>query len=177
MDKTRQSTQSQSTIKSVKYGTVESCTGTMACWGEEGIGAWILKDEEADCKVQPTGSNARLVQQALELDHTIQGTETENIVHCLGMPMAIPRSYAGFFGKSGLIKLGSSLYYRKVTIQGTWVAQSVECLTINFCSGHDLRVCGIKPCIRLCTDSMEPAWNSLFPSLPLLRQCFLSQNK
>ena len=26
-----------------------------------------------------------------------------------------------------------------------WVAQSVECLTLDFCSGHDLRVVGLSP--------------------------------
>ena len=39
----------------------------------------------------------------------------------------------------------------------------VECPTHD--SGHDLRVCGIEPRVRLCTDGVEPAWDSL--SLPL----------
>ena len=33
----------------MKYGTAESCTDAMTCWGNEGIGAWIWNDEEADC--------------------------------------------------------------------------------------------------------------------------------
>ena len=64
---------------------------------------------------------------------------------------------------------------------GTWVAQSVKCLTLDFGSGHDLTVHEIKPCIGLCTDSPEPAWDSLSLSLPLPHLCALSlsvsQNK
>ena len=46
-------------------------------------------------------------------------------------------------------------------------AQSVKCLTLGFGSGHDLRVCEFEPCIRLHDDSVEPAWDSLSPSLLL----------
>ena len=49
--------------------------------------------------------------------------------------------------------------------RGTWVAQSVKCLTPGFSSVHDLAVPVFKPCIRLCTDSVDPPWDSL--SLPL----------
>ena len=51
--------------------------------------------------------------------------------------------------------------------KGTWVAQSVECPTLGFGSDHDLEVCGIEPCIGLCGDSPEPAWDSLSLSLSL----------
>ena len=34
-------------------------------------------------------------------------------------------------------------------------------------SGHDLTVRGIKPHVRLCADSAEPAWDSLSLSLAL----------
>ena len=44
---------------------------------------------------------------------------------------------------------------------GTWVAQSIKCLTLGFSSGHDLTVHKIEPHIGLCTVSMEPAWDSL----------------
>ena len=44
------------------------------------------------------------------------------------------------------------------------MAQSVKCLTLDFSSGHDLTVQGFEPCIGLCTDSAEPAWDSLSPS-------------
>ena len=49
--------------------------------------------------------------------------------------------------------------------RGIWVAQSVKPPILDFCSGHDLTVCGFKPRIGLCTDSVDPAWDSFFPSL------------
>ena len=39
-----------------------------------------------------------------------------------------------------------------------WVAQSVKHLTLDCGSGHDLLGCESEPRIRLCTDSVEPAW-------------------
>ena len=51
------------------------------------------------------------------------------------------------------------------------VAQSVECPTLDFSSGHDLVVREFEPHVGLCTDSVGPAWDSLSPSLsapPLL---------
>ena len=56
----------------------------------------------------------------------------------------------------------------------SWMAQSVKHLTLDFSSGHDLIVCGIKPCFRLYADSVEPAWDSLSPSAPPLLPLFLS---
>ena len=38
-------------------------------------------------------------------------------------------------------------------------------LTLGFISGRDLIVHGFEPCIRLCADTMEPAWDSLSPSV------------
>ena len=55
---------------------------------------------------------------------------------------------------------------------GTWVAQSVKHLNLGVSSGHDLAVREFKPCVGLHTDSAEPAWDFLSPSLsahPLLR--------
>ena len=51
------------------------------------------------------------------------------------------------------------------TLWSTWVAESVECLTLDLDSGHDLAVREFKPHIRLCADRADPAWDSL--SLPL----------
>ena len=45
------------------------------------------------------------------------------------------------------------------------MAQSVEPLTLDFLSGHDLTVRESESRIGLCADSLEPAWDSL--SLPL----------
>ena len=44
------------------------------------------------------------------------------------------------------------------------MAQSVKHLTLDFGSGHDLTVREMKTHVGLCTDSTEPAWDSLFPS-------------
>ena len=56
------------------------------------------------------------------------------------------------------------------------MAQSVKHLTLDFGSGHNLTVRGFKPCIGLCADSGEPAWDSLSPSpsLPCPYSCSLS---
>ena len=40
---------------------------------------------------------------------------------------------------------------------GPWMSQLDELLTLDFDSGHDPMVWGIKSRIRVCTDSMEPA--------------------
>ena len=45
---------------------------------------------------------------------------------------------------------------------GTGVTQLVECPTLDFRSGHDPLVVGWSPASVL---SMEPAWDSLSPSL------------
>ena len=65
--------------------------------------------------------------------------------------------------------LSCSVWYFKRNPLDAWVAQSVECLTLDFSLSHDLTVCGFKPCIRLYADIVEPAWDSLslFLSLPL----------
>ena len=66
---------------------------------------------------------------------------------------------------------------------GTWVAQSVEHLTLDLSSGHGLTPHEIQLLIRLCAESAEPAWDSLFLSLSAsaLLACSLSlplsQNK
>ena len=50
---------------------------------------------------------------------------------------------------------------------GTWVAQSVKSLILDFSLGYDLTICGIEPYVGLCTGSVEHAWDSLSPSLSL----------
>ena len=44
------------------------------------------------------------------------------------------------------------------------VAQSVKHLTLDFCSAHNLTVCEFELQVRLCADSVKPAWDSLCPS-------------
>ena len=60
--------------------------------------------------------------------------------------------------------------------RGTWVAQLVKHLALDFSSGRDLMVCGFEPHVELCSGSVEPAWDSLFPplSLPLPHSYTLS---
>ena len=57
------------------------------------------------------------------------------------------------------------IFKNKYHLGGAWVAQSVKCPTLDFGSGHDLMVDGIEPRIGLSADSVEPAWDSLSPSL------------
>ena len=47
------------------------------------------------------------------------------------------------------------------------MAQSVKHPSLGFGSGHDLMVRETEPHVRLCIDSMEPAWDSLSLSLSL----------
>ena len=48
---------------------------------------------------------------------------------------------------------------------GAWVAQLVKCPALDIGSDHDLIVRGTEPCIGLCADTVDPAWDSLSPSL------------
>ena len=45
------------------------------------------------------------------------------------------------------------------------MVQPVKCPTLGFGSGHDLIVHEFEPRIRLCAGSMEPALDSLSPSV------------
>ena len=56
---------------------------------------------------------------------------------------------------------------KNVGQSGHWVAQSIKRLTLDFSLGHDLTLHEIEPRTRLCADSMDPAWDSLSPSLSL----------
>ena len=47
------------------------------------------------------------------------------------------------------------------------VAQLVEHPTLGFSSGHDLVGAGFVSQVRLCANSVEPAWDSGSPSLSL----------
>ena len=47
------------------------------------------------------------------------------------------------------------------------MAQSVKRPTLDFSSGCGLAVCEFEPCSRLRADSVEPAWDSLSPSVSL----------
>ena len=64
---------------------------------------------------------------------------------------------------------------------GSWVVQSAEHPTLDLGSGYELPVRGFEPCVGLCSDSTEPAWHPLTPSLsaPLFSAdaCTLSKIK
>ena len=53
-----------------------------------------------------------------------------------------------------------SCLFKNKDFRSTWVAQLVMGLTLGFGSGHDLMVLEFKPCIGLCADSVESAWDS-----------------
>ena len=57
---------------------------------------------------------------------------------------------------------------------GAWGAQLVKHPTPQLGSGHDLMVCKFEPYVGLCTDGVEPAWDSLSPSLCAPPQLTLS---
>ena len=72
---------------------------------------------------------------------------------------------------------GLRLVYFKLNApgrQGAWVAQSLKHLTLGFSSGHDLMVHEFEPHIGFCADSVEPAWDSLSPSLCPSPTCTVS---
>ena len=54
------------------------------------------------------------------------------------------------------------------------MAQSVKPLALDFGSGYDLTICGFKPHIRLFTDRVESAWDSLSVPPPLMLSLSLS---
>ena len=73
------------------------------------------------------------------------------------------------------------LFTQELRSSGLLGAQSVKRPILDFSSGHDLTVPEFEPRIRLRADGMEPAGDSLSPSVsapPLLvRSVSLSQNK
>ena len=50
-------------------------------------------------------------------------------------------------------------------LPGCLAAQPVKHLTLDFGSGHDLRVQEIEPHVGLCADGADPAWDSVSHSL------------
>ena len=54
------------------------------------------------------------------------------------------------------------------------MAQLVEHLALDFGPGHDLTVHEIRPCVKLCADSMETAWDSPSLLLSLTLSCAFS---
>ena len=73
-----------------------------------------------------------------------------------------------FWGKGAQVIPGNGgNVHRSSDVWDCGVAQSVKQMSaLGFGSGHDLTIPEFEPCIRLCADSVEPAWNS--PSLSAL---------
>ena len=57
------------------------------------------------------------------------------------------------------------------------MAQWVKNLSLDISSGHGLTIYELELQLGLCADSVEPAWDSLSPSLPLPCLFSFSQNK
>ena len=68
-------------------------------------------------------------------------------------------------------------HFKRQQVRGAWVVQFIKRRTLDFSSGPDLAVCEFEPCVGLCTDSAEPAWDFLSPSLsaPPLHMLSLSK--
>ena len=100
----------------------------------------------------------KLKQEEIEnLNKTITSKETESVTKNLPTnkipgPNGIPGEFYQTF---------------KEELRGDWVDQSVKPPTPDFSSGHDLTVGEFEPHVRLCTDGVEPAWDSLFLCLSL----------
>ena len=77
----------------------------------------------------------------------------------------------------------SALSLKLLYYWGAWVAQLAERPAPDISPGHDLMDGGIEPHGGFCADGMEPAWDSLTPSLsapsplPLSLSLSLSKNK
>ena len=54
-----------------------------------------------------------------------------------------------------------------------WLSWS-QCPILDLGSGHNLMVQEFEPCVRLLTDGVEPAWDSVSPSLSVLTPLTLS---
>ena len=78
---------------------------------------------------------------------------------------------------AGIILLQAPIWLNTETTWGPWVAQLVKLLSLDFSLGHDLVVHEIKPCVRLCADSAEPAWDSLSPCLSARPSLFSHKNR
>ena len=61
--------------------------------------------------------------------------------------------------------MSTSSFHLVLYFRGTWVAESVKHLILDFGSGHDLMVHEFKSCIWLCAGSRETTWDSLSVSL------------
>ena len=74
-------------------------------------------------------------------------------------------AFSAFCFKKYFIWTNDDIIFKIKVGRGCRGAQSVKHPTLDFSSGYGLTVCESGLHVRLCTDSMEPAWDSPFPSL------------
>ena len=107
----------------------------------------------------------------LPLSHTITRVQSQYTYN-----YTVPIQLSGF----SLLVQYSISYIRYLTLIRVPGGLSQLSVWLNFSSGHDLMVNEIESLGRLHADSVELAWDSLFPSpsapTPLVH-CSLSQNK
>ena len=111
------------------------------------------------------GSGLRVCTCARVRDR-VGGARTGQLKFALKSILSLANPPPNLGENTGLISLLTKVSNQQMyNNRGAWVAQSVKCPALDFRSGHDPTVRGFKPHIRLCADSVEPAWDSLSPSL------------
>ena len=93
----------------------------------------------------------------LILSSTVPPTNGANLCRHVDIGI-LPFCISSYFLKKDVTKplFASRILIRNGYLRGTWVAQSVECLTLDLGSGHDPRVVGLSPTSDS-TLSVEPA--------------------
>ena len=71
--------------------------------------------------------------------------------------------------RSLVLDLSISYPNKKKGVKGAWVAQLVDCPTLDFCSSCDLRITRSRP-MSGSVLSVEPAWDSLPLSVSLINK-------
>ena len=100
--------------------------------------------------------------------HTKQGIETKSTQNISCLHIVKYDTYLSSYHDILASFDNCPFIFKTFASQGTWVAQSVTCATLDFSSGHDLMVHEFQSRIGLCADSVEPAWDFSLPlSLPL----------
>ena len=80
--------------------------------------------------------------------------------------VAFPAGSKLFGGRECAALITPHLNRARQDAGGTWVAQSVKRLSLDFGSGHDVAARGIEPHVGFCADGMGATWDSLSLSLP-----------
>ena len=92
------------------------------------------------------------LQASCQLHSVIPFTVLLGWTHSFSDPM----SSCFLFYSLVCLSTSSHYFFWKIVERGSWVAQSVESLTLDFISGHNLMVMGLSP-VSGSVWSMEPA--------------------